>query len=588
MKFRSLLTAICVLAAAQTVSAAPFAYIANSGTKNVSVIDTADNTVKATVALPDDNADTTKHPSAYCITVGASGQYVYVGLKGTNEVNIIDTSTNTVIMNRRIPLGTDIPGGLAVNAAETRLYVTSNMSNNLLVIDISGPVARELKRVYLGTSVPVQSMTNPEGVVINPAGTKAYVANSTKDTIAEVALDEVNNIYTQSSLISAGAGSYPIGLAISSDGTKLYFSSMNGNAGIIDTSTKVVTTLPTNTFNVSVAVNPVSGNVYAPSGATDTIYAFSSTGTPLGSYATAAAPWGSSVTPNPGSKLFVAMNIDNTVKVYNTANLADAPASIDLTLTAGGNPKPTSLGNFIGPVWDHTIAASATAPCTITPSGTVPVNSHGWKFTISGTGCNVTVNGASVGAVTSYEFNNVVDNTQTISVSQTITNAHTLTASWISSVGGYLKSTPAGIDQNSPIAQFADGTTVSINAPAGFKAISWTGDCAGTADGQPCVFNNLTADKTLGATVIVAPAGGPIFDGSNYYQTWAACTSGAANYAVIKLSTDIAALTTDGPSTYTYTVSNQWNKADYSQKGAYTPMTLTITGVAVIASDLTL
>ncbi len=599
MKFRSLMTAICVLAAAQIVSAAqtaPYAYIANSrldsGPRKVSVIDTATNAVTATVSLPDDNADPTKHPNAYCITVGPSGQYVYVGLKDTNEINIIDTATNTVVMNKRISLGTDIPGGLAVNAAETRLYVTSNMSNTLIVIDISGPGAREVGRVTVDDS----SLSNPEGVVLNSTGTKAYVANSTKDSIAEITLDEVNNSYVRSSIISSGTDSYPMGLTISSDDSKLYFASMYGNTEVValTASPKTVTTLPTNTGNLSVAVNPVSGNVYAPSSVMDTLYAFNSAGTLLGSYNTATTgPWGSSVTPN-GAKLFVAMNLDNTVKVYTTANLATPPASIDLTPTAGAGGKPTSLGNFIGPAWPYayTIAASATPPCTITPSGTVPVTTHGWNFGISGSGCNVTVNGAPVGAATSYKMSNVVDNSQTISVSQSAGTYYRLTVdSLITVVNGFLVSTPSGIGQNSPSAQFLAGSSPSVNAGPGFKAINWTGACAGTADGQPCSvpFVNLSADKNFGATVVLN-TGGPIFDvtSSSYYSTWAACTAGAANYDVIKLSTDITAVTTDGPA-YQYTMSNQWNKNDYSQKVVPpVPMTLTITSVAVIASDLTL
>jgi len=597
MKFRSLMTAICVLAAAQIVSAAPYAYIANSGTKNVSVIDTATNAITATVTLPDDNVDTTKHPSAYGITVGASGQYVYVGLKGTNEVNIINVSTNTVV--KRISLGADVPGGLAVNAAETRLYVTSNMSNTLIVIDISGSGAREVGRVAVDDS----PLSNPEGVVLNSTGTKAYVANSTKDSIAEITLDEVNNSYVRSSIINAGTDSYPMGLAISSDDSKLYFASMYGNTGVValTASPKTVTTLPTNTGNLSVAVNPVGGNVYAPSSVMDTLYAFNSAGTPLGSYTNATTgPWGSSVTPD-GAKLFVAMNLDNTVKVYTTADMA--VASIAIPAVAGVQAKPTSLGNFIGPIWDHTVKSSYGTGCTITPGAAlpaglnVPVNSKGWVFSISGSGCKVTVNDGVHGAVdvgypTTYEISNVIDNTQTISASQLAGTYYTLTINppVITSVGGYLVSTPAGLNQATTSAQFLGGTSPSVNAANGFKAINWTGACAGTADGAACTipFVNLSADKTFSATV-VPNTGGPIFDvtQSTYYQTWAACTSGAANYDFIKVSTDYTTLTTDGTAGYQYKMSSQWLKADYSQRG-YAPLALTITNIAVVADDLIL
>ena len=80
---------------------------------------------------------------------------------------------------------------------------------------------------------------------------------------------------------------------------------------------------------------------------------------------------------------------------------------------------------------NHTIAASAGANGSISPSGSVTV-SHGSNrtFTISaGTNYHVQyvlVNGVSVGAVTSYTFTNVTQN-HTIQASFAI-NTHTITA----------------------------------------------------------------------------------------------------------------------------------------------------------------
>jgi DNA-binding beta-propeller fold protein YncE len=346
--------------------------------------------------------------------------------------------------------------------------------------------------------------------------------------------------------------------------------------------------MTTDLGNLSIAVNPVGGKVYAASYGQDLLYAFDSAGVALGLPVTAAAgPRGISLTPPNGAKLFVAMHVDDTVKVFDTTNLATAPVTIKIPDGA----KPNSFGNFIGPIFDHTIAASATSTCTITPSGSVPVNYYGWTFAIS-PGCDVVVNGASKGAVTSWRFTNVTDNTNIIVANPVSGSTYTVAGDWITSVNGYLEGyengVKKGIDKDHKSAGYGSGTTVTLKAALGFRAINWTGSCAGTPDGQDCSFPNLSANKLFGATIIVAPMGGPIFDGSNYYQTWAACTSGAANYAAIKLSTDIITLPTDGPVGYWYTLSNQWNKNDYSLKGTYTPMTLTITSVGIIANDLTL
>jgi YVTN family beta-propeller protein len=76
--------AICV-----HVWAAPFAYIANSGSDSVSVIDTATNTV---VGPPIPVGST-----PIGVAVNPAGTRVYVANSGSNSVSVIDTATNTVI-----------------------------------------------------------------------------------------------------------------------------------------------------------------------------------------------------------------------------------------------------------------------------------------------------------------------------------------------------------------------------------------------------------------------------------------------------------------------------------------------------------
>ena len=83
--------------------AAPFAYITNNGSNNVSVIDTSTNTVIATVpvgSLP------------FGVAVHPAGTRVYVTNISSNNVSVIDTVTNTVVAT--VPLGAE-PRGVAVH-----------------------------------------------------------------------------------------------------------------------------------------------------------------------------------------------------------------------------------------------------------------------------------------------------------------------------------------------------------------------------------------------------------------------------------------------------------------------------------------
>src|SRR5256714_15343005 len=66
--------------------AAPFAYITNNGSNNVSVLDTASNTVTATVAVG-------SFPTG--VAVNPAGTRVYVANIGSNAVSGLDTASKT-------------------------------------------------------------------------------------------------------------------------------------------------------------------------------------------------------------------------------------------------------------------------------------------------------------------------------------------------------------------------------------------------------------------------------------------------------------------------------------------------------------
>jgi YVTN family beta-propeller protein len=79
-----------------------FAYIANSGSNNVSVIDSSTNTVVATVTVGN---------SPHGVAVTPDNTHVYVTNDGSDTVSVIDTSTNTVVAT--VTVG-DEPFGVAV------------------------------------------------------------------------------------------------------------------------------------------------------------------------------------------------------------------------------------------------------------------------------------------------------------------------------------------------------------------------------------------------------------------------------------------------------------------------------------------
>src|SRR5215472_15376859 len=76
-----------ILCWAGSALAAPFAYITNTGAGTVEVIDTATNTIVATIPTG---------PSPAGVVVNRAGTRVYITSE-LGKVSVIDTSTNTVV-----------------------------------------------------------------------------------------------------------------------------------------------------------------------------------------------------------------------------------------------------------------------------------------------------------------------------------------------------------------------------------------------------------------------------------------------------------------------------------------------------------
>ncbi len=193
----------------------------------------------------------------------------------------------------------------------------------------------------------------------------------------------------------------------------------------------------------------------------------------------------------------------------------------------------------------NTITASAGANGSISPAGAVPVNyGANQTFTITPAAnyhvMDVLVDGSSVGAVTSYPFNNVTAN-HTIQASFAI-NTNTITAS----AGANGSISPAGAV---PV-NYGANQTFTITPAANYHVMDVLvdGSSVGAVTSYP--FNNVTANHTIqasfaidtntitasaGANGSISPAGAvPVNYGAN--QTFT--ITPAANYHVMDVLVD--------------------------------------------------
>jgi YVTN family beta-propeller protein len=117
------LVGAALFGAATAVPAAPYAYIANSGSASVSVIDTASDQVVATIPVG---------AAPWGVAVGPGGERVYVTNSNSNSVSVIDGATQTVIAT--IPVG-QRPMGIAASECGRWVVVANQQDGTASLID---------------------------------------------------------------------------------------------------------------------------------------------------------------------------------------------------------------------------------------------------------------------------------------------------------------------------------------------------------------------------------------------------------------------------------------------------------------------
>jgi len=325
------LTLACLLGPAST--RAQNAYITNQSSNTVSVIDTATDTVIATIPVG---------LNPFGVAVSPDGSKVYVTNISSNTVSVIDTATNAVIAT--IPVGLPPPPppfcgpvcdmAVAVSPDGSKVYVTNTFSNSNTVSVIDTATNMVSATIPIGASL---------GVAVTPDGSKVYVANADLGTVSVI--DTATN--TVGATIPVGLRAF--GVAVTPDGSKVYVTNTFGfpaPVSVIDTATNTIiarTGDPLQGGSFGVAVSPDGSKVYVANGFGNTVSVIdTATNTVTATiFVRGFTSIGVAVTPD-GSKVYVANLASNTVSVIDTAANAVGPA------IAVGN-GPVAFGVFIQP-----------------------------------------------------------------------------------------------------------------------------------------------------------------------------------------------------------------------------------------------
>lgn len=132
----------------------------------VLAIDTATNAVIATITVG-------VFPSDLAIT--PDGRHVYVTNGSPSSISVIDTATNTVSATIPFNLGDEL-GAIAITPDGSRAYALNPSSNKAIVINTATN--------SIVTTIPVGNAS--ADVAITPDGSRAYVANANDGTLSVI------------------------------------------------------------------------------------------------------------------------------------------------------------------------------------------------------------------------------------------------------------------------------------------------------------------------------------------------------------------------------------------------------------------
>jgi len=333
---------------------APKAYVGLFKDDAVAVIDTAQNKVLGTIAVP-------KGPHGLVAT--PDGRKVYVSSDGASTVSVIDSATDRVVASLEVGAN---PHGLAVSGDGSRVLVLGWGSNRALVIDTA------TDRVI--GEVPV---AQPHNGTLSRDGRTGWVASQQQGATALVRLD----LTIWKEVARVPLDKTPRGLELSPDGRRVFFTLAGVNAiQVLDTATnRIVTQIP---VGASPHYAPFTPNgrwalavVQGPGelGILDT-----ANNTLAGTVAVGKAPhW--SMSSSDGRTAYVTNEGSNDVSVVDLASRA-----VTATIPVGNAPRkiavqPVSGAGVTAPAPVRTAAAAPSGKSKSITLGGVTYADHGIK-----------------------------------------------------------------------------------------------------------------------------------------------------------------------------------------------------------------
>ncbi len=348
------------------------AFITNSGSGSISVVDTATNALSA-------------------VSVGATTQGVAMDPKGArayvagtsglaSSVYAIDAKSKAVVGSVVFPSTVKSLFGLAISPDGTRLFVTQAVKLGFRAPTTSAAAVVNVSSTGGLSAGPMMIVGGlGTGIAVSPSGDRVYVANSAqKISVIDSAQFGVSGATPVDVPVM---GSSFVGVAVSPDGARLYAAdTANNTLVVIDTSligtlaNPVVAsvTVDRTTGPFGVAVSPNGKRIFVTNMASNNVTVFDSALNVIAIQTVGDGPHGVAVTSD-SAKAYVVNRFDNTLSVLNGTT-----GAVLATVKLPDSSFPVGFGNFLTPIQVIVVKIDVVPDVVnLKKQGTVPVIVYG-------------------------------------------------------------------------------------------------------------------------------------------------------------------------------------------------------------------
>jgi autotransporter-associated beta strand protein/YVTN family beta-propeller protein len=275
------------------------------------------------------------------VAVRPDQAFAYVPNSNSRDITIIDTATQTVVGSPvSVSAASDVLG-LVLTPDGSKVFASTraSLTQTIRVFNVDNLTGQ------LTPSVAIPVLQGPRGLAMTPDGSKLVVVNQSAQSLTII------GVATSTILATVSTGAQPINVAVNSTGTRAYVTEFSGpSVGVYDTTTlATIATVPTGVGQVyGIALTPDDKYYYVSTRADAKVHAYdANTFAEIGSGFSTGGTQGDIVISPDGLSLYVGSAGTDDVSMFTidpaTGSLtAMAPA----TIGAGTDPTGAAICRY--------------------------------------------------------------------------------------------------------------------------------------------------------------------------------------------------------------------------------------------------